>query len=703
MGFNISWFAADNTSKERIAETLGLELGEETDFPDTAGVTTIGEWTLVLSRGDQLVTESDLAALSKDGAVVTHQSVDSVMYASTFEYLNGVLERKAVVDLDQPDESDVVDTTGHSEAQRKKLERLNRKSGPSAYDEVAEIARRRVGFRHDQGATKFWELIDTRPTPKSPLDDLEDWLLAQGFRRQEGKFPDHINFTREVDSEFSVRIGLYPKDRNGHSSLASYFRIMHGPTQAIISQIRGWQRDSPLADKAVATVGALRMAWQSELGDHRSAEERDQMVDDYLSLIAEAEDRCTLEGIAHGAPPMIAFALELLQGWSTRGDSLMRQLEFLGHDERELAFMQAVLEEQAEVAREVPIERSERSETELQTELAARRPLSGVELATMHEAAGGTAQTCKELQFELWSLAIDSPELSQEIAVNIIDHHIPLEDLRIMARRMPLGPDSEAALMQHPDINIHHDVAKNPSMSETAMALLAAAGDNYSIGENPSLPSSAQRLLLDNASTPYVLESLAGNPSLDPQLQVLLSKSKTFQVREALARNRSVEPEIVHKLSKDRKGEVKSTALMNPNLPEDRQIDVAGGKSGALGLNSNLCFAAQELLVSRGELAHVPRNPALDATLMERIARDGDVEARAGLARNPSLTAQLQELLSSDPEPRVRSQVARREDLDESLRARLKEDSDASVRKSSSRLGPLRRHEDGVSWSQESY
>lgn len=687
MGFNISWIAATDISAEELAGQLGLDIGEEVDYPSTAGITTVGEWTLVYSNGDFLLSDDELAELSKGREITTHQSVDTVMYATTAEYADGALSRRAEVDLDKADDEDVVSTLGFSDNQHKKLKRLNRKSGPSAYDEIAEIARRRVGFRHDRPGPKFRELVDNRPKPASASDQLIDWLLSEGFEeRGEGYFR---RYTRAVSDDFFLSINVNEKQRDSNWPSASV-GVGHLPTQAKLNILQG----SSGKTAASAAVAIVRDTYtRADQSPRRLAEQSVDryrfMIDHYSSLIDRAVEHCSIDGIASVADPVAAIAIELSRGWSNRGESLLRQLELL-----EFNF---VMRERFELmvateptVRQEPQLRSDAGSKTLRDRMSLGEKLTGVELATLQAAATGEDGLCAQLQFGHWSLALNDQRLDEDVALHIIDEHITWQDLRFMAKILPLTARIEQALVDHSDVNLQWDVAQHPGLSEAAQIKLAGAGDCHTVGSNPSLTIEAQHLLVENSETPYVLKSLAGNPSLDPELQPILAKSKTFEVRRELAGNTAVTDEILVKLSKDRKGDVKTAALTNPHLPKNLQIEVAGGsgKNSALGMNKNLCAEAQRLLLERGELYHLARNPSLVDEFMDILAANDDKRIRSGLAKNKNLPPRLHKQLAADSAEGVRSTIAARPDLEETIRARLQKDDSDLVRRSAHRLRP---------------
>ena len=690
MGFNIEWVAATDISEADFADRLGLEIGDVRDVGSGPAITTVGEWTLVYSSYPTLMTDEQKLELSQDRKVVVHQSVDSVMYAFTNELEGGEVVRSATVNLDQLDEEDIVSTVGHTDSLRKKLERLNRKSGPSAYDEVAEIARRLVGFRHD--ATRmpvFRALIDNAPKPATVEDRMLAWLQREGFKESRSRAGHGPNYVRQVDDDFFLGVWLRNDKMSvgiGHAGLWTFHAETFGHTGS---------SDEPMWQAYFGSTGRPNSSQQPDASD-------DSVVAPCIELIERAQAHCSLQEMAFRSGPKVAVSIELLRGWSTRGESLIKQLKVLDTDQRVMDQIEFVLDEAAPLAEAVGELRSEKAITVLEEALARGERLSPIEIATLQDHRGAREDLLFTLQFGHWALALVDPNLDEDVAVHIVNHQIrhkePRADLRKVISKMTLTTGIELALISR-SLDALHDVAVHPELSAESQIRLAQDSDSHSIGGNPNLVPEAQRLLIDNAPNPHRLTSLAGNPSVLPELMTVLASSKTYEVRAALARNPSTPPQLVEKLSRDRKRDVKQAASFNPMLPESRQVEIAQMEDSlGLGLNKGVCAQAQRLLVENGHTAHLPRNPALVEELFPILARSSEPKVRSALARNDNLPPEIELELSKDPVDYVRSSIASRPRLDESLRAILKEDESAMVRKSATRFGPLRR-EDGQWWT----
>lgn len=702
MGFTVGWFAVAETTLEATAKKLGLDLGEQMDYPKGMCIAAYGPWVLVYSDGQPLQTDEELAALSKEHTVALHEAVDSVMYARSVQWDSGEITWSATVDLGAADESEAVRTSGLSPVAEKSLHRMYQRSGPSAYSDVTDLAAELVGFRHDQVSASdivFRQLIDNRVAPRSTPDRAAAWLMQQGFEAKDetADGSKKRSFRRKTDGDYWVIVEIeYDRSQYYDDWCFASFGIRHDGVEAVLDGNNTFAHDR---DRRFDSSAQVTFALHGPGGRPYPVRDEpipfDDLTADLQHGITEAESYCTDERFLGICRPRAGLALEVALGWSNRSESYRKQTEVHNrlvehHNTHERAVDLQWVEPFRESVRTIEPRPLNRPVQDLCAAFDADEHLTGVELAAIQVTRGASDDALVEaLSFEHWLRVFDHRDALPTICAYIVRHHLLVRGAEAIARAMQLSIEVQRELISHSEINVPFQLGFNTALDpETQIAL--AGTDRPTVGGHPDLVPEAQRIIVTNGAT----FELAQNPSLLEELQPDLAKSKQFHVREGLARNVAILPELLAKLVKDRKGEVRRAAAANPTLTERLQLALLDGANadsrGGLMANPALTPAAQQRIADQGDLVRIAGNPSLLPELMEILAASERPHDRAALGRREQLPRELQVRLANDPDPSVRRTIANRVDLDPAVRKQLVNDSDDDVcevaRKRSARL-----------------
>ncbi len=688
MGFNDEWVAATNTTMGEFAEFLGWEIGDEVDDPSDVAITEIGDRVMVYStRGDRAMTVDQIIEFSKGRSIVAHEEVDSVMFTHTTEYEDGQMVRQATVNLlvRSSEDEPVVTTVGLPKAQAEKLEKLNRKRGSAAYEEVTQMAQRIVGYRTSQHPQpKFWALVDNRPKPATVFERLKDWLLTQGFE-EGGSMSKSTDFRRSVGDGFYVVVNVdsrkIPDDR------VTVPRVYVG-SEAVdaLKPPRSHHQLTELVNDN-SLMGSDPLWISAPDGEDPFVMSLARTKD----LINQAEAKCSHKGLLEMGSPHVQTLIAQHEGWA-EFEEYVTAHETLDWRENYRGKYRGRNVDPAKV----PVELSDKPLAALREALIAEEHLSPAELATIQANGGAVTETCLALWFAHWDRAIWFPDLEPEIVLYLLHHRIFRYALTSRRNHEPsivgaitLDDSIQDRLLDHTN-PLFHEAPANPTITVERQEQAARAGSK-ALGRNPNITDEAQRLLAEHAAEPFDLYDLATNENVLTELVPDLAKSTHYQVREAIALNTShnIPTDVLVKLSKDRKGEVKRAAARNTNLPCERQVEMAEMKDPlSLPDNPNLCLEAQKVLVTKVMNEHqrgaLFQND-LDADLLVDIATGTDIDQAKHAAKHRNLPAATVEQLVSHQNPVLRASVACQNQLDDGLRRQLMADPDPTVRDASLR------------------
>ena len=662
MGYTVAWFALADTSVEETAKSLGYELGQPCgETIEERAIGQSGRWTIVYDRAPVL-SDSELLALSVERSVIVHESVDDVMYSRTAQWDQRQLTWSALVNLSDKN----LATTGLSTSTENELRSAYEQSPSGAYDHVAQLAQKVVGFRHDQVSIKgvqFRKLIDNRPKPASISDRTCQWLVGEGFEAKDSAADSKHDrlFRRHVDGDFWLIVSVMGDRQQTNESWCRVATGIHHDGAATVARAKA-EFDDPQRAPLVNPFTMMRRTYMALSMPSQPVAVAGEIADTFGDLTRWLQscfdveaDHCTEEGLFRLCISEWVLNFEAAVGWSDRSESYLEQAKFLDSlnfrrnaDRPDpFAFYETFRPPQR------VIERFLVNAGTLRSQIDSDSPMSGPELAGLQREAGAPDALVESLHFEHWALVFSFDEAPPELLSHIVGHHLRPDDAAVIAGNFGSLPATvQLKFAEHERAEVAQQLSTNPTLDPTAQVRLAERGTVPDGSSGPET-GAGQRLLTE----------LARNPSLVPELQRAMAASHDSSVREALASNPLVLPELVEQLVKDPIGTVRSHAASNPRLDEFVQIALASQRSMAasLGRNPNLVESVQRLLVEQGELAAVAaiaRNPGLADDLMHRLATSEETSDRSNVAGNPSLTRVLQERLAADEEWSVRDAIA---------------------------------------------
>lgn len=180
----------------------------------------------------------------------------------------------------------------------------------------------------------------------------------------------------------------------------------------------------------------------------------------------------------------------------------------------------------------------------------------------------------------------------------------PLDALEILARREFVGakPDLKSFIPPRTDDNVVQKLAYNPSLTPELLGILT---------QDPCVD---------------VRVCLVPHPNLTESLWMRLAEDEALSVREAVAANIKAPERVLELLAKDELGEVRVKVATNPNTPT-AVLEV-------LALDENSAVRAA-----------TASNPNLTPATSAQLANDQKVEVRRAVAQNPHTPASIRETL----------------------------------------------------------
>lgn len=674
MGFNVEWVAATDTTVEDFAAFFGFGVGDEIGAPDGIAIAQIGGWTLLYSSQGQVLSDERVAEFSNGRTAVSHLEAGPVVYARTFEYEDGKLVREAVVDRGKADD-DVVETVGHADEVHERLVRLNRElGGESVSEELSRMAQKVVGYRIDtRQQPTFRALTGDSSKPATVFERLEDWLISEGFQ------PDHVE--RHVEKTFHrfAGNGFYITVLVGHVPEVGFV-----PKVSVGNEAFGSPDDKPQSRMSLTVSG--RGAMDGKPGRVAGmAVAEDPFVGALArtkKLLAQAESRCSYKAMFEFADPAEQVLIARHQGWVELEAYAAAHVASGGEGSpAATSFDLGTL----------PVSLSRKSAGRLRKSLLKAEDLTSSELATIQAAGGPVTEACAALWFGHWKRAALFPDLNPEILLYLLLYRLTLGEQKI-GRGQPslfesvfLDETIQVRLLDD-GCPVRHGVAANPSLTAENQ-MLAAERRLWTVGRNPNITDEVQTVLVESSREARDLFDLAANERVLPELVPVIAKSKNYRVRENLAKNRSknIPTEVLVGLSKDQKKSVKWLTFPNPNLPRERQVEIAATEDDPSQLASNpkLCFEAQRLLVGKLEdfqLSKFFERDDLHPRLLVEWTSSDDVTVADAAARHPKLPQAQVIKLASEGRNFSRVAIASRSDLSDGTLNLLLADDDPEVR-----------------------
>ena len=233
-----------------------------------------------------------------------------------------------------------------------------------------------------------------------------------------------------------------------------------------------------------------------------------------------------------------------------------------------------------------------------------------------------------------------------------------LATIRIVASKANTPANVLERLAEHQDYTVRYNVALNPNTPDTALELLARF--NHSEANAPSATKNALKTMMAGADKNQIRIFIASNPRTPlAALEMLANReflreenatpstdhSMFFprrndeEVLEALARNPNLTPELLERLARDPSPNVRSKLIHNPNIT----------------LELWALLARDEDVAVRLELAERSHCPI---TILELLASDEDKDVRQKVAANRNTPAPALEILATDADAAVRTAVA---------------------------------------------
>lgn len=276
-------------------------------------------------------------------------------------------------------------------------------------------------------------------------------------------------------------------------------------------------------------------------------------------------------------------------------------------------------------------------------------------------------------------------KLAAKIASGKYSHQI--EEL---AYKYNFIPDSILQfLITHEDDSIRRTLARNPSLDDASLYILAKDGNvdiRKAVAERNGLSKSlCETLVKDSEEVLYIL---AMNESLqdDSVLLILLNRNDLPNVQAQAARNPATQllkcPEII----KSSVEYLLCHLAMNPSLPQEwisKLLNKGDKVQRAIGRNSSIPNSVLESLsVHKNSRVRqtVASNPSVSLDVLEKLSIDEDDGVRWLVACNSESSSAILEKLTNDEYWLVREAVAANKNASNSSRDILSKDKNKDIR-----------------------
>ena len=262
--------------------------------------------------------------------------------------------------------------------------------------------------------------------------------------------------------------------------------------------------------------------------------------------------------------------------------------------------------------------------------------------------------------------------------------------IRAVASNSNTSPETLEVLSTNPDFTTRHSVVNNPNVPPRVLAQIvmsscvsgnqpnqtvdmlksAFPGNNNdvlrTIASNPRTPTEALEILarrefvsptpesnsiLPPTTDDSVVQSLAYNPSLTPQILATLTHDSSIDVRKILVRHPNLTEALWLRLASDEAVSVRETVADCDRVPvnvlellaSDEQTEV----KVKVAANSNTPLTVLETLAGDDSQVRtaVASNPNLSPRILEQLANDEKIEVRRAVAKNPSTPVNIRESL----------------------------------------------------------
>ncbi|NEO84251.1 MAG: hypothetical protein F6J87_08355 [Spirulina sp. SIO3F2] len=195
-------------------------------------------------------------------------------------------------------------------------------------------------------------------------------------------------------------------------------------------------------------------------------------------------------------------------------------------------------------------------------------------------------------------------------------------------------------------------IARQPKMPLTAMERLAR--------REFISPAPDPQAVLSPRTPDDVVQSLASNPSLTPELLAILIQDPCLEVRLAIIRHPNLNQALRQRLAQDPHPNVREAIATSHQIPAATlavlSTDPALTVRQKLATHSQLPLELTQRLAADPEMtvrSAIAANPTMPATVLEQLAEDEKIEVRRAVAGNPqtpiSIRTRLQNLRVRSP------------------------------------------------------
>ncbi|MEM7715367.1 MAG: HEAT repeat domain-containing protein [Cyanobacteria bacterium P01_A01_bin.68] len=265
--------------------------------------------------------------------------------------------------------------------------------------------------------------------------------------------------------------------------------------------------------------------------------------------------------------------------------------------------------------------------------------------------------------------------------------------IRAVASNHNTFPETLEVLSTNPDFTTRHSVVNNLNVPPRILAQIVMSScvsgnqPNRSVdmlkSAFPGNNNDVLRIIARNPNTPTeALEILArrefANPTPEPNL--ILPPTQDDSLVQSLAYNPNLTPEILSTLTQDSSVDVRKILVRHPNLTEELWLRLAEDEAVSVRetvANSNQApVNVLELLASDQETEvriKVAGNSNTPSTVLEKLAGNEKSQVRTAVASNQNLSTTILEQLANDEKIEVRRAVAKNPNTPENIRESLRD------------------------------